>query len=292
MSDKKIILLDGAMGTELQRRGIETTLPLWSAIALEKYPEVVLQIHRDYVQSGADIITTNTFRTLPRTYKIAGYSDYNRKAREMLFRAVSLAKDAAENDVLVAGSIAPLEDCYSPREVPPDREILRDQRDRIEWFAEADVDLLLLETFNTIREAKISLQLAKKTGLPVWASFVCEPEGKILSGESVKEGFHILKEEGADALLVNCTSPETVGLIIESVCGNWDILTGGYANVGLSPPRKDGRINKRLSSVNYTKYVEEWIRKGATIVGGCCGTTPEHIKSLRTLIDKIEMCIG
>src|SRR5512139_2644302 len=112
------LLLDGAAGTELQRRGVDTTLPLWSARALIEAPEVLRAIHKDYLAAGADIITTNTFRTHRRTLTRAGVGE---RARELTSLAVQIARDAAgrvDRQIFVAGSMAPLEDCYSPQLVP------------------------------------------------------------------------------------------------------------------------------------------------------------------------------
>jgi|TARA_B100000315_G_scaffold188911_1_gene178712 homocysteine S-methyltransferase len=118
--NKNCLLLDGAMGTELLHRGVNVSLPLWSASAVEEAPEIVEQIHRDYMKAGADIITTNTFRTTTRTFlKIGASPDEARaRAKTSTNEAVRLAKKAASGNVMVAGSIAPLEDCYAPELFP------------------------------------------------------------------------------------------------------------------------------------------------------------------------------
>ena len=123
MKKKRIkpYILDGAMGTELIRRSVNLPLPLWSGDANITHPETVIQIHQDYVNAGADILTTNTFRTTPRTYLKSGFSDTDstKRALKSLNAAVSLARRAARKEyTIIAGSIAPLEDCYSPELFP------------------------------------------------------------------------------------------------------------------------------------------------------------------------------
>ena len=117
---KKPLLIDGAMGTELNIRGVSTPLPLWSADANLQNSKIVLDIHKDYIKSGSKVITANTFRTTPWTYKKAGYSDKKSKevARSSLYKAVDIAHKARKKDVLIAGSITSVDDCYIPLNFP------------------------------------------------------------------------------------------------------------------------------------------------------------------------------
>ena len=120
LTNNETIIMDGAMGTEILNRGFPTTLPLWSAEALLEHPEIVQRIHEDYIQAGAEIIITNTFRTTRRAFTARGIAD---KATEMTLLACNIAQKAVENtqpdrEVYIAGSVAPLEDCYSPQLTP------------------------------------------------------------------------------------------------------------------------------------------------------------------------------
>src|SRR5215472_11746344 len=140
------------MGTELGRRGVVCDLPLWSARALWAAPEVVLAIHRDEVAAGAEILTTNTFRTHRRTLAKEGRGS---EAARWTRTAVSLAREAAKSsgrDVYVVGSISPLEDCYRPDLVPEDSELAAEHGEQVETLSAAGVDGLLVETQNTVRE--------------------------------------------------------------------------------------------------------------------------------------------
>ncbi|RPH37500.1 homocysteine S-methyltransferase family protein, partial [bacterium] len=147
LANKRPLILDGAMGTELQRRGANTLLPLWSAEALVLSPALVLQIHQEYIQAGADIITANTFRTTRRTFVRTGLPD---RSLRLTNAALSLARQARETfprrEILVAGSMAPLEDCYRPELVPSGRDLEEEHNELAGRLAEGEAEFLLLQT--------------------------------------------------------------------------------------------------------------------------------------------------
>ncbi len=179
------LLLDAAMGTELQRRDAKTTLPLWSAQTLIDDPELVWTIHGDEVAAGAEIVTANTFRTHARTLGKAGLEA---RAGELSALAVRLAHQAASvpgREVFVAGSLSPLEDCYRPDLVPEQAAVEREHAAQARFLAESGVDLILAETHNSIREAVAATRAAKATGVPVVVSLVTDGSGRLLSGESL-----------------------------------------------------------------------------------------------------------
>ena len=287
LKEPKPILLDGATGTELTRRGVDTGLPLWSANALlSTGGETVLrEIHRDYLQAGAEIITTNTFRTHVRALAPSGNGQ---QALELTWRAVEIAREAiAENSGtvprFVAGSISTLEGCYRPEMVPPDDECRAEHSERIHHLIECGVDLLLLETFNTIREAIIAAKLATISGTPVIVSFVPDTEGHILSGETFSEAARQMLPLGVVALGVNCGSTPNLTVPLNelrNVCGP-DFPLIAYGNIGF-PDETIGWINTDAEDpVTYCRYTENWPVK---IIGGCCGTTPAHIKKLKAVL--------
>jgi len=287
LKEPKPILLDGATGTELTRRGVDTGLPLWSANALlsAEGENVLREIHRDYLLAGAEIITTNTFRTHVRTLAPSGNGQ---RALELTRRAVEIAREAvAENSGIlprfVAGSISTLEGCYLPEMVPPDDECRAEHSERIHHLIECGVDLLLLETFNTIREAVIAAKLATISGTPVIVSFVPDTDGHILSGETFSEAARQLLPLGVVALGVNCGSTSNLAVPLNelrTICGP-DFPLIAYGNIGY-PDETIGWINTDAEDpVAYCRYTEDWPVK---IVGGCCGTTPAHIEKLRAVL--------
>lgn len=282
MSPGGILLLDGATGTELNRRGVDTGLPMWSANALttENGLNVLRQIHLDYLNAGADILTANTFRTHRRALVGKGHA-----ARELTRRAVATAQEAVAEfgrPAQVAGSVAPLEDCYRPDLAPPDDECRAEHAERIQHLVEAGVDLLLIETMNSIREAVIAAELATITGRPAMVSFVCDREGRILSGESVATAAELLLPLGVKALGVNCGPTDTLAkplTELRAICGP-DFPLIAYGNIGYADETQ-GWIN--TDAVNPDSYLRHTLTWPAQIVGGCCGTTPEHIRKLRAV---------
>jgi S-methylmethionine-dependent homocysteine/selenocysteine methylase len=283
----QLLLLDGATGTELNRRGVDTGLPLWSANALTRDIglSTLRQIHLDYLNAGADILTANTFRTHRRALAGTAFD-----ARELTRRAVATAREAVAEfgqPARVAGSVAPLEDCYRPDLVPSDDVCRAEHSERIQHLVEAGVDLLLIETMSSIREAVIAAQLATLTGRPVWVSFVCDREGRILSGESVAVAAELLMPLGVTALGVNCGPAHTLArplAELRAVCGP-DFPLMAYGNIGY-PDEKHGWNNTdAIDPESYLQYAQQW---PAQIVGGCCGTTPEHIRKLRARRSLVE----
>lgn len=279
------LLLDGALGSELDRRGIDVSLPLWSARVLLDDPPALLALHREYAEAGADIITANTFRTQRRTLERAGIAE---SATELISVAVHMARAATTVPGLspfVAGSMAPLEDCYRPELVPPAAALEAEHREMAEALARAGVDLIIVETVNTGREAVAAARAALATGLPVIVSLVCDPQGALLSGENPGRVAASVVEVGVDAVLVNCAPAPELYRALRRILESTDVPTGGYGNVGYAD-EEGGWVNTdAIDPQAYAKYAATWLDEGARIVGSCCGTTPEHTRALRALIN-------
>jgi S-methylmethionine-dependent homocysteine/selenocysteine methylase len=295
----QVLLLDGATGTELQRRGVETSLPLWSARALIAAPQVLAAIHADYIAAGADIITTNTFRTHRRTLTRAGLGD---RTHELTHLAVQIAREAAhqiDRQVFVAGSISPLEDCYAPQLVPPDDELQIEHAEMARDLAEAGCDVLLVETMNTIREAVIAAQCACETGLPVCVSFVVGPGGRppdqidpigraealtLLSGEAMAEAVAALRSINPAAIMINCVPLAFIDRALVELRSAHPGPIGLYANVGHADDVVGWTLTDEVQPAAYARHAQRWLAQGALIIGGCCGTTPEHIAALKDVL--------
>lgn len=278
--NSKFLLLDGATGTELQRRGLDTGLPLWSANALttEAGSHILREVHLDYLNAGADIITTNTFRTNRRALAGTSFS-----ARELSSRAVATAKEAIVefgSPALVAGSVSSLEDCYRPDLVPSVDECRDEHSERIQHLVEGGVDLLLIETMNSIREAEVAAKIATATGLPTWVTFVCDKKGRILSGESLSHAAELLMPLGVKVLGVNCMPAHTLAQPLNqlrAVCGeNFPLVA--YGNIGYADDEKGWINTDSTDPEGYLQHAQSW---PAQIIGACCGSTPEHIRRLK-----------
>lgn len=282
LDEKPVLILDGAMGTELFRRGIHTRLPIWSAQALIENPELVREIHMDYIRAGAEIITTNTFRT---TTRALGKKGLGNRAKELTLLAVNLAKQArdqsADKAVWIAGSVAPLEDCYEPDLIPDSETAFREHDELIASLVKGGVDLILIETMNTIQEAVAAARAAQEHQLPIFISWTCGSDGKILSGEHIDEAIKQLEPYDPAAFLVNCTPSKDIPSALRKMRNTTKTPIGAYANVGKAEPIFGWEFTRELDASSYADEAEIWIQEGAKIVGGCCGTTPEHIAELK-----------
>jgi homocysteine S-methyltransferase len=278
MSEIKI--LNGAMGTELQRRGYETKLPLWSGSANLDAPELVKQIHEDYVKAGADIIVTNTFRTNPRPWKKVGRED---EAAEATKRAIEIAIEVKNENpgVEVAGSLTSLEDCYEPESVPPVDELEAEHSKQVELFKDSGVDYLFLETLNKISEIEVLAKHAHRVGLPFYVSVVTDHDGNLLSHEPLEDMIKAIEQYNPKGFMVNCRPPEVIIHAAKKLAEIWEGEKGIYAN-GHGEPANDlgWQFYDRCSPEDYIEHAKEWIDLGFTIIGSCCGSNPDFTKRL------------
>jgi homocysteine S-methyltransferase len=286
------ILLDGATGTELNRRGVGTDLPLWSANALLQAPAIVSQIHADYLRAGAEMVTANTFRAHRRSLARGGQGA---RAAELTSLAVALARAAAAQaapgrECFVAGSQAPLEDCYSPELVPSQAECEHEHAEMAQHLAAAGVDLILVETMNTIREAVAATRAARATGLPVLTSFVCRSDGLLFSGESVTSAVQAVAGLGVVGLLINCTPSTTIHQPFAELraavkaLGSAVPIQGLYANIGHTNDIDGWTLTQDVTPLEYARLASGWLAQGANLIGGCCGTTPAHVAALSMML--------
>jgi S-methylmethionine-dependent homocysteine/selenocysteine methylase len=275
-----ITLLDGPLGTELNRRGVATDLPLWSAAAIDAAPNVIAAIHRDYAEAGATVHTTNTFRTQRRTVG----DDWARLART----AVEIARNAVPGTHRVAGSIAPLEDCYRP-DLSPGSDSRLEHRELAELLADAGCDLLLCETFPHVGEAVVAVQESARTGVETWVALTAGPRAGLLSPTEMADGAQQAVDHGAAAALVNCTPATDTLRFVEAIGRrNLGVPIGAYANAGRPDDRVGWQSSSELASPEsgartYAMLAQHWIDAGATLIGGCCGTGPAHITALNEL---------
>ena len=272
------LLLDGATGTEIESRGNPCDPPLWSTRALLECPDQVRKIHRQYAEAGADIITANTFRTQRRTLKRAEheYPLLGDQDAELTAQAVQLARAGAHAERgWVAGSVAPLEDCYQPGLVPDPVSLEEEHRRHADNLAQAGVDLILIETMNSRREAVAAARAAHATGLPFCVSFVVSSSGNLLSGESLEEAIHDLEPHSPAAVGINCLPAAFVdpGLLILQRSAR---RFGLHTNLGIPGAEDEQQHRSDCTPERFSRYVVRWAHSGAAWVGGCCGTTPAH----------------
>lgn len=281
----RITLLDGGMGQELVLRAGDAPTPLWSTQVMIERPGLVADIHRDYFDAGATVATSNTYAIHRDRLVPAGIED---QFDHLLTAAMTEVQSVRRKGTRVAGSIGPLIASYRPDIHPPvDKAVplYAEVADKISGHC----DLLICETVVSVDHAHSILTAAKATGKPVWlAVSVDDANGtRLRSGEPLGDVIPLAKDM-ADALLINCSSPEAVGdgLRVIADCG---VPFGAYANgfVKIS----DGFLENRptvdaltarqdLPPKVYADHVMGWVDLGATIVGGCCEVGPAHIAEI------------
>lgn len=281
-----ITILDGGMGQELIRRSKGKPSPLWSAKVLMDEPEIVEAVHREYINSGAEVITLNAYSATPERL--------DRDASEDLFeplqqKAIEVAKAAVTGTgARIAGCLPPLYGSYHP-DWAPDYETCLETYRRVVNCQKGAVDVYLCETMSSIKEATSATQAARESGKPVWCALsVMEKDGsRLRSGEPLADAVEAVKQAGADAILLNCSPPEaiTAGIGILKDCG---LPFGAYANgfvkaddleLGGTVEGLEARTD--LDPEAYAEFAGKWIAAGATIIGGCCEVGPAHIAELK-----------
>ena len=287
---KKPLIMDGAMGTELMRRGIELPLPLWSSMSNIDQFDQVMNIHKDYIEAGSDILTTNTFRTTPRTFIKAGYSQNESEiiSERCCNMAIEAAKHAVKKEnTLIAGSVAPLEDCYEPLHFPGKEIAKKEFQLIIDRIIRKGVDILLFETMGNYEEIESVLQVSNHVDIQRWLSIVLKNKNSILDGTELQKVVELANKNKIDMVLINCTP---VNIILEALDiflgyrkGKW----GVYPNAGENMPTKDGEFVSKLDDESFCKAIQDYITLGASVVGSCCGSTPNTVRKISNMIKKL-----
>ncbi len=268
------LLFDGAMGTMIYERGVFLNT-CFDELCLSN-PKLVSQIHREYVEAGADVIETNTFganRIMLRPY---GLSE---KVEAINRQAVKLAREAAGDSVYVAAAVGP---CIRPDQVMPEEHIAEVEaafEEQISTLASEGVDLVVLETFTNLRELQLAARTARRHGLAVLASFVLNERGETAVGTSAETMTQTLSaDRNVDAVGINCgTGPAGVFDALQAVLPLTSKPFVVMPNAGL-PRDVAGRMIYLTSPEYFTEYAKKFIEIGVRGVGGCCGTTPAHIR--------------
>ena len=273
------LILDGAMGSLLQQKGVKPHKDLWMSIANITHPELVIELHKEYINAGADIITTNTFNTNPTDTK----GIKKNGSKQLVKRAVKLARKAVgELPVLVAGSNAPAEDCYQVERTISKRELEQNHKKHIDLLMENGVSFILNETHSHFDEIKIITKYCDKNNIPYVMSLFFTDEQRLLSGEKLSEIVEFLNDSNAMAIGFNCVLPSTMEKAKKEITfpTNW----GLYLNCG-DGSFTDVDIQCGISPVNYSSIIKEYLNDSPSYIGSCCGSSPEHIKEIQKVID-------
>ena len=276
------------MGNELLARRSDLVTGLWSAQYLIDAPEIVKEIHLDYINAGADLITTNTYSTIPSYLSKQKAED---KMSELIHLAGKLAREAVKDSnkkVTVAGSLPPLEESYRPDLVIDKEEAVPIYETLIKELTPY-VDIFICETMSSIKEMQHVIQALQNLDnvKPVWISWSLKEDKKnqLRSGESINEAFNASASIKPEAYLFNCTDPFAITEGLKELKELTQKPIGGYPNVFNVPDGwtldNDVQVSVRdLSVEKFLEFAEEWRNLGATIIGGCCGIGPKFIKAV------------
>ena len=286
------VLADGAMGTVLYARGIFINR-CYDELNLSD-PSLISSIHEEYLQAGAEILETNTFGAnkfrLTRHGLASKVAEINAAGVKLARQAVDHLKEKQAGTAYVAGSIGPLGVRLEPLGKTGLDEARSAFAEQIRALADAGVDLLIIETMPALNEAREALLAAEETApqLPVLVMVTVDDESNCLDGSSPQQAAALLAEWGAGAIGVNCsTGPSTVLTAIEAMRSATSLPLAAMPNAGM-PRAIEGR-NIYLCSPEYmASFARKAIAAGAQIVGGCCGTTPNHIRAMRSAMRAID----
>lgn len=268
----EVLLFDGAMGTELYRRGVFINRCYDDLSRTE--PEMIREVHRSYREAGARVLETNSFGA--NRYQLQAYG-LEEEAAEIARSAAALAREVAGDDLFVAGSLGPLGvrlEPYGPTARDEARAAFREQA---EALAEGGADLLVCETFSDLNELCEAVAGCREaTDLPVLAQATVQPDGETSYGDRPAEVARRLEETGAEAMGLNCSvGPAGMVEAIREMAGATELPVSAMPNAGL--PREVQGRKMYLASPDYMAgYTRKLVEAGARLVGGCCGTTPEH----------------
>ncbi len=292
-----ITVLDGGMGGEIKTRLEDAASGLWSATALLEAPELVVAIHREYIEAGARIIITNSYSTVPSYLAKADmaerYPELAALAGELARRAVAESGE----DVRIAASIPPLAESYRADLVPPAEEALPIY-ERLVKALRAYVDLYICETMSSADEARnaATQALAFGGGKPVYVSWTLDetPGRGLRSGENVADAFERIADLDVAGYMFNCTHPEAIEVALGELRALTDKPLGCYANKLNRVPEGwtlDGSVQggyrDDLGKELFVRMSLRCIEQGATIVGGCCGIGPDYIRALSEAVAEI-----
>jgi homocysteine S-methyltransferase len=282
-----LTLLDGAMGTELQARGAavpDYRSSIWSAMALLRDPDLVRQIHLDYIRAGADVIIANNYAVVPKLLARESMMDrFDGLTRTACRLAERARDDGGRSGVRVAGSLPPLDTTYRADLVGSEEELFETYL-RIARILADEVDLAIAETLTTVREAVAAARAAAQVGLPIWVSWNLRLDAPVLrGGETLTDAAAALAHLPVEGLMVNCVPTSLVLPALEELRAATDRPLGAYANSCESAPSQealDACAVVRMSPDEYATASDSWVAAGATFIGGCCDTDPRYIAAL------------
>lgn len=285
IADGERILIDGATGTEIERRGVPQLDNAWNGGGALSHPEILRTVHEDYIRAGAEIVISNTFATHREALRAAGvehqFADFNRRGVELAAEARA-RMDAP--DVLVAGGISYWSwsgDWATAKELAPGVE------EQAAIMAEAGADLLMLEMMIDTERMLATLTAAQKSGLPVWVGLTCrrDESGAVImrNGDSLPDALAALAEMNVPLVSFMHTEVEHIDACLEVAREHWRGPLGVYAHSA----RWVNNVcfyDETVSPQDYASHAETWLQNGVQVIGACCGLGVDHVSALKPLV--------
>ena len=295
--NRKITLIDGGMGQELIHRSKVKPDYLWSARVLLDHYGLVVDLHKDFINSGAEAITLNSYTITPDRLKKFNLENSFKPLQESAIKAAKEAINSFSKSagILLLGSLPPLVMSYKT-ELGKNKKEAKDIYKRIVEIQQQHVDIFVCETVSSIEEAEVVTEVALGSEKKVWLSFcVKEEDGtKLRSGESLEDALNQFENTDINSFLVNCSPPEaihqSIGVMKKSK-KPFGGLPNGFKSVNLLNDENDVSVLEKRDDFNIDKFVKDTLRfieNNASIIGGCCEVSPKYIKSLKNKIQTIN----
>ena len=285
-----VLILDGAIGTELQLRGAPMDGMAWCAVATKTSPDILRGLHEDYIRAGADVITSNTYSSCRHVLEAAGLGD---ETIEINRRAVEIAREArdaaADRPVWIAGALSCFAAGLDHNKRPDAERAKANYREQAEIMAAAGADVIVLEMMLHSGRAVAAVEAAASTGLPVWVGFSCRAgdDGSVLmyphseDAEAFSEVIAKVMAVGGSVAGVMHSTVEDTGPALDVLREQWSGTLMAYPESGEEFTMPIWHYEERVSPDALVAACQDWVAKGVQIVGGCCGTRPDHIRALR-----------
>ena len=295
--NRKITLIDGGMGQELIHRSKIKPDYLWSARVLLDHYGLVVDLHKDFINSGAEAITLNSYTITPDRLKKFNLEDSFKPLQEIAIKAAKEAINSfsKEANISLLGSLPPLIMSYKT-ELGKNKNEAKDIYKRIVEIQQQHVDIFICETVSSIEEAEVVTEAALCSEKKVWLSFcVKEEDGtRLRSGESLEDALNQFKNTDINSFLVNCAPPEAIHQsisIMKKLNKPFGGLPNGFKSVNLLNDENDVSVLEKRDDFNIDKFVKDTLRfieNNASIAGGCCEVSPKYIKALKNKIQTIK----
>lgn len=297
----EVIVLDGATGTEIARHGPSLDKASWAGVFNKTHPDIVRQVHEDYLRAGADVITANTFATHRHVLDGAGLGD---ESMAITRRGIELALEARdrvapERPVAVAGSMSTML-AWSPGTVSPERRHVpapeqesANFREMADTLAEGGVDFIVMEMMLDLERATRAISAAVATGLPVWIGISCTrlPDGRMIGWDKAAESLKVAEDhQSRPEIPLETLIDELLGLggsvagimhsTVASTSPALEVLFQQWTGPVMVYPETREREASKISPEDFAAQCRRWVDDGVQIIGGCCGTTIEHIRRM------------